>query len=154
MARSEIMADINIGAISEALNNKADRDLNNTDVQSRLDNKANTDLSNIPSAYDYVVQTYKSGTTWYRKYKSGWIEQGGKQTGNASLNLGSAGTIGTITLPVEMKDTNYYANAHDTTYCMLGNVEKTKTTVKFQFMPYETNRSLTTVFWEVKGYAA
>lgn len=54
------MADINVGAISEALNNKADRDFNNV-------------LSN----YDYVVQTYKSGTTWYRKYKSGWVEQGG-----------------------------------------------------------------------------
>ena len=134
------------GLNAEMFNDKADVSL--------LENKANTDLSNIPSAYDYVVKTYKSGTTWYRKYKSGWIEQGGKQTGNASLNLGSAGTIGTITLPVEMKDTNYYANAHDTTYCMLGNVEKTKTTVKFQFMPYETNRSLTTVFWEVKGYAA
>lgn len=44
------MADINVGAISEALNNKADRDFNNTDVQTRLDNKANTNLSNTPFA--------------------------------------------------------------------------------------------------------
>lgn len=94
------MADINVGAISEALNNKADRDLNNTDVQTRLDNKANTNLSNIPSAYDYVVQTYKSGTTWYRKYKSGWVEQGGFLSDTSSA-------AHTVTLPVAMKDTNY-----------------------------------------------
>lgn len=52
--------DINFGAITEALNDKADRDLNNTD----------------PVA-DYVVESYNDGTNWYRVYKSGWLEQGG-----------------------------------------------------------------------------
>jgi hypothetical protein len=77
------MSEINVGAISEQLNNKADLDLNN-----------------LPSNYDYVVKTYKSGTTWYRKYKSGWIEQGGLLSNTSSA-------AHTVTLPVAMKDTNY-----------------------------------------------
>lgn len=51
--------------------------------------KADTDLSNctkatqesinniMPANMDYVVESGSSGRTWYRKYKSGWIEQGG-----------------------------------------------------------------------------
>ena len=68
------MAEINVGQISEALNNKADLDLNNTN----------------PFA-DYVVEyqrpTAENNYTWYRLYKSGWIEQGGwhyQTSGNSS----------------------------------------------------------------------
>ena len=54
-----------------------------------LSGKLNTDLSNasratqaainsmMPANMDYVVESGSSGSTWYRKYKSGWIEQGG-----------------------------------------------------------------------------
>lgn len=103
---------------------------------------------------EFQAPTAQNNYTWYRKYADGWVEQGGKQTGSVSISLGSAGSLGTITLPVEMKDANYYANAVCTTYCMLGNVGKTETTVGFQFMPYQAARSLTTVFWEIKGMAA
>lgn len=60
----------------------------------------------IPTAQtaDYVVEwqvpTDLNGYTWYRKYKSGWVEQGGSPTGKSS-------TVYTGTLPVEMVDTNY-----------------------------------------------
>lgn len=47
------------------------------DLQSQLDSKANVNLSNISENIDYVVESYNSGTDWYRIYKSGWIEQGG-----------------------------------------------------------------------------
>ena len=54
--------------------------------------------------YDYVVDfqrpTSANNYTWYRKYKSGWVEQGGY-----AAVLGQQNT--TITLPVEMADTNY-----------------------------------------------
>lgn len=43
-----------------------------------LTNKANTDLSNVPSNIDYVVESYRNGTEWYKIYKSGWVEQGGR----------------------------------------------------------------------------
>ena len=43
-----------------------------------LAGKANADLSNCPPNYDYVVERYNDGAgNWYRKYKSGWLEQGG-----------------------------------------------------------------------------
>ncbi len=50
-----------------------------------LAGKANTDLSNVPANIDYVVE-YKNPTdsdpTWYRKWKSGKLEQGGRVQAN------------------------------------------------------------------------
>lgn len=77
------MSDININELAETINNKADRNLQNTS-------------DNI----DYVVERYQDGTTWYRLYKSGWVEQGGRGT---SSGVGFT----TITLPKEMANTNY-----------------------------------------------
>jgi hypothetical protein len=70
---------------------------------SALDNKANKDLDNTPLATaDYVVETWQKAdkTAWYRKYKSGWVEQGG---GPVRDNP--------ITLPVAMQDDKYYCSA-------------------------------------------
>ena len=80
------MPDIDIGAISEALNDKTDRDMRN------VDNTAGAD-----AVIEYQAPTAGNNYTWYRKYKSGWVEQGGILTGR----------LGTITLSVEMADTNY-----------------------------------------------
>ena len=49
---------------------------------------------------EYQAPTSSNNYTWYRKYHSGWIEQGGQQTS------ASDGTF-TITLPVAMSDKNY-----------------------------------------------
>ncbi|MBQ6735867.1 MAG: hypothetical protein IJQ90_00050 [Alphaproteobacteria bacterium] len=59
------------------------------------------------NGYDYVVEsqlpTANNNYTWYRKYKSGWVEQGG-------LTESSAGaTRKNITFPVPMADANYTA---------------------------------------------
>lgn len=56
--------------------------------------------SEIPSDIiiaDYVIETWcaPDGDVWYRKYKSGWVEQGGRNTSQQ------------ITLPLEMRDANY-----------------------------------------------
>ena len=81
------MTDINVGAITEALNNKVDLPTPSTPQD----------------AVDYVVEkqdpTSANGYTWYRKYKSGWVEQGGQFT------LAYNGT--TVTLPIELDNTNY-----------------------------------------------
>lgn len=56
-----------------------------------VNGKANADLSNCPSHYDYVVEHYNDGAgNWYRKYKSGWLEQGGTYTTDSDK-------VGTIT---------------------------------------------------------
>ena len=53
--------------------------------------------------YDYVVDfqapTSSNNYTWYRKYKSGWVEQGGITT--------SGTVVQSVALPVTMADTNY-----------------------------------------------
>lgn len=86
------MADIDIGQISEALNNKTDRNMRNVDTGTKAD-----------SVIDYQEPTAENGYTWYRKYASGWVEQGGVFT--ASTGGGAV----SITYPVEMSNTNYCA---------------------------------------------
>ena len=36
---------------------------------------------------DYVVESYRSGTNWYRVYKSGWVEQGGYCENSATVTF-------------------------------------------------------------------
>lgn len=69
-------------------------------VYEDLNLKANSNLSNVSANIDYVVETYSNGTEWYRVYKSGWIEQGGRLYNNSN-------TVNTINLHKKMKDTNY-----------------------------------------------
>ena len=64
----------------------------------QMDNKANTDLSNILANIDYVVESKlptEEDPTWYRVYKSGWVEQGGN------------GSEGEITLLKSFSHSNY-----------------------------------------------
>lgn len=70
-----------------------------------LGSKANTDLSNVSSDIDYVVESkVNSDGSWYRKYKSGWLEQGG-----IGLTVSSDGTK-TVTLIKPFNDTKYTVN--------------------------------------------
>ena len=52
-----------------------------------------------PASADYVIETQiptaENNYTWYRKYKSGWVEQGGRTTSQ------------TIIFPITMQTTNY-----------------------------------------------
>lgn len=67
--------------------------------------KANTDLSNVSSNIDYIVESkVNSDGSWYRKYKSGWLEQGG-----IGLTVSPDGT-NTVTLIKPFKDTKYIVN--------------------------------------------
>lgn len=56
---------------------------------------------------DYVVEsqtpTAENNYTWYRKYKSGWVEQGQNIT---ATEFYSSGT--TVILPIPMQSSNYY----------------------------------------------
>lgn len=76
------------------------------EITTDLNGKADTDLSNVLQNIDFVVAsqlpTAQNNYTWYRKYKSGWVEQGGYHN-----DIGGASV--TIPLPVEMSDTNYVA---------------------------------------------
>lgn len=72
------MADIDFGQLSEALNDKSDRDLRNVDTTAKAD-----------AVIDYQEPTSDNNYTWYRKYKSGWVEQGGYcyASGSAAVSV-------------------------------------------------------------------
>lgn len=82
---------INYDAFSEALNDKADRDLQNVDTTAKAD-----------AVIDFQLPTAENNYTWYRKYKSGWVEQGGI----TAKNISSVDAL----LPIEMANTNYHVN--------------------------------------------
>ena len=71
------------------------------------------DVANLKLAtngiIDYVVEsqepTEANGYTWYRLYKSGWVEQGGRQ--ETTIPSGTSTVRQGISLPIEMSDTKY-----------------------------------------------
>ena len=70
------------------------------ELQSVDSSKANTDLSNVLANIDYVVDRKvptADDPTWYRKYKSGWVEQGGV----------IPAVVGNITFLKPFANTNY-----------------------------------------------
>lgn len=123
-----------------------------------LATKANVDLSNVLNNIDFVVEsqlpTAQNNYTWYRKYKSGWVEQGGTlQTAANSL-----------TFPIEMADTNYqwYANPVPQDFGNFRKLAATRTTTGLTGLNnmYGTSVAHTSAavwdagtFWEVKGMA-
>jgi hypothetical protein len=72
------------GLNAEMFNGKADRNLLNT-------------TDNVDIVVESQLPTEANGYTWYRKYKSGWVEQGG------IIPVGAS----SITFPIVMRDSNY-----------------------------------------------
>ena len=70
----------------------------------RTDVTTNTDDITTLKGYDYVVEsqlpTADNNYTWYRKYKSGWVEQGGHSVGSLSGEK-------VINLPITMAHKRY-----------------------------------------------
>ncbi len=95
------MSDINIGALSEALNDKADRDMKNTAKPARA-----------------IVETYSDADgNWYEVYSDGWLRQGGVLITTTLME------VQTITFLKAFANTNYtftnnvlYAGTFDTAY--------------------------------------
>lgn len=136
------MSDINIGAISEALNDKTDRDMRN------VDNTAGVD-----AVIEYQLPTAENNYTWYRKYASGWVEQGGEWV---HPSPGTAYNNVTITLPVVMSDSNYSVilsntGTNGTAYAKTVN---TRTTTDFICTGGGDVSKYNGFCWAVRGMAA
>ena len=109
---------------------------------------------------DYVIAsqapTADNNYTWYRKYKSGWVEQGGQATiaaQNTQLNTD-------VNLPITMANQAYFvsvvfisdggyttglrnnANSRNTTKLIIGTFSSTSVANSY------------TITWEIKGMAA
>lgn len=107
-----------------------------------FNNKADIDLSN--STVPHIVETYVNGTSWYRIYSDGWVEQGGSVSTNGDT---------TITFMVEMADTNYFVTKTNTLWNTnnmwnKGNSYTDKSTTSIQLCMLQGG------CWEVKGYKA
>lgn len=101
---------------------------------------------------DFVVKWQRpseaNGYIWYRKYKSGWVEQGG-DFGEAYTSY----TTKTITLPIEMADTKYsVCLTNATTGDCYAPVINSKTVTTFAVLRTTNYQSLGT--WQVSGMAA
>lgn len=97
------------------------------------------DLQNL----DYVVESYNDGTNWYRKYKSGWLEQGGVATSN------------NVTLLKPMANANYsvymsqsYNGEGSSAYAAQPH---NRTTTSFSYFQYQ---GYFNAFWYVCGKGA
>lgn len=97
----------------------------------------------------YITETWSDGTSWYRKYSDGFIEQGGVANGAKS----GAWTSVVITLPTAFKDTNYSIASSfvsmNTTYCSNGCITAKSATSFTQYFFYNNGIVPT---WYACGY--
>lgn len=107
---------------------------------------------------DYIIESQspnaENNYSWYRKYKSGWIEQGGIWTGEITKNVDQEMTFN-IDLLKNMQNNNYIAfiDSSEKNYCMSGGIEKYTNYIRVTFLPYESQRTLRKINWLVFGLA-
>ena len=97
----------------------------------------------------YITETFKSGTSWYRKWSDGFIEQGGYVDSPYAVTI-------KVTLHVNFSDTNYTV-----VLGVAGGSESTarveldgKTTSYFSSRRYYSGsgKGSGKLYWEAKGY--
>ena len=115
------------------------------ELQAVDSSKANTALSNVLANIDYVVESQvNEDGSWYRKYKSGWLEQGGSVTG-----VSQSTTPYTLLKP--FAGTNYkvlVSPSGQNMNCWIGS--RTTTTVVIQ----SSQQATYSVFWYACGQGA
>ena len=129
---------IDTGAILEALNDKTDRDCRNVDTTAGAD-----------AVIEWQAPTAANNYTWYRLYKSGWVEQGGR----LSINGQISSTNKRITFPIKMESSTYYANASQDANVAIPTYVGWQSTTQMSIGVASGSSSGTTT-WEVKGLAA
>lgn len=112
----------------------------------------------LPDNYDFVTDfqapTAANNYTWYRKYKSGWVEQGGYGDLGSVLNS----PVITVNFPVVMMN-NYYlvsmsnTRGSDGTFKMAQGIS-TKSTTGMTFGFYAGNDGCRYYNWMVSGMSA
>lgn len=110
--------------IATTLQGKADVNLGNLSAHTAID-------ANCP--VDYIIKRWSGTSSWYRIWKSGWVEQGGQCAGT---NASAQNTV-TITFLVAFANTKYVIfknyNASGTSTPVVGHVsiyDKTTTSAK------------------------
>lgn len=133
------MPDIDFGHLSEALNDKSDRDLRNVDTTAKAD-----------AVIDYQEPTSANNYTWYRKYASGWVEQGASPTY-------SSWALQTVTFSIPFRDGRYSIvfgglSTRSSGTDVKGMVCEQKYSTGFKY--YAGGSDWVQKDWVAKGYAA
>lgn len=119
----------------------------NVYTKAEVDALVNSALASADYVIAFQAPTSANGYTWYRKYKSGWVEQGGRYPNRQNIST---------TMPVEMSDTNYSVvltyetdSGVNPTYSALS-IAISKTTTSF------TIKNAGSIYggWQVSGMAA
>lgn len=117
-------------------------------LASQMQMKAQTDLANVTANIDFVVESWSNGNGWYRKYKSGWIEQGGVATSSEEFKP--------LTFYIPFTTTNYFI-AGSYTAAVIGDGStfnwSSKTTTSIRGRIYTPGASGTVYYqWFACGY--
>ena len=133
---------------------------------SQIRNDITTLNTRTTGMLDYVIEsqtpTAENNYTWFRKYKSGWVEQGGIWTGSWVVGNGTSGTK-TINIPVAMNDTHYtvvveMCKGDSTGGDQMWSFHETQglTTTSFSVVVggYNNSRTITRFVWQLSGVAA
>ena len=97
--------------------------------------------------------------TWYRKYKSGWVEQGGVyQKASFSLGSGSTTDISSIGLPVMLAESPKIVSiADDMNFFNTHVIDRTTSSIKIKIssqLPVSYTQAACNIFWSVSGQIA
>lgn len=121
--------------------------------------KADLNLANVLANIDFVVErqepTAANNYTWYRKYRSGWVEQGGYFI--PTVASGDINSV--INLPIMMSDLYYtveitaQANT-DLAWHSEEYGKRTQTSFGIQGNAYNNAGIFTAFSWKVSGMAA
>lgn len=108
----------------------------------------------VDTVVAFQAPTASNNYTWYRKYSSGWVEQGGRWTGSQTCEQGAETGV-SVNLPITMRDARYYANASVVNiYLFQMRYQPATKKVIFGFGAYTVARTLTEFVWTVSGMAA
>ena len=154
----DIPVNENWDRIENEVNGKAATDLSNLTAtgQAKFDAKANVDLSNLNNTGNAaasnlnskgirtVIETYRNGTSWYRVWSDGWIEQGG-----FIEHLAVSASV-TVSFPKPFSETNYFCcpSWKSISYGGVGWTGRTTTGMTIQ----NAAGGATPIFWMACGY--
>lgn len=152
----------NLGDIS-TLRDDVDDLKTTTQTQSQTITNHTTNLDTLNTRtngmIDYVVEsqapTSSNNYTWYRKYKSGWVEQGGKATVSSTTGMATI----TVSLPIPTSNSrsfsaNYMYTSGDTSFVATWWQNDT-TSITIQVQPLVNSGTVNGyVSWTHRGYVA
>lgn len=101
----------------------------------------------------YVYETWSSGTSWYRVWSDGWIEQGGSKAGSLT-----GGAVQTFTLPKAYKNTSYIImgigvkRSNLWGYASIEENSVTKNSFKYAGMGSSPQDGIINFYWYTCGY--